>query len=310
MNYVLITPVKNEQKYIRQTLDSVVAQTELPLAWVIIDGGSQDKTRDIVKEYAAKYPWIYLKYQLHFSDKGGHTNVSIAMKEAYEYLKQSGIPFDYVANIDADQVLEPNVCEGIISALKKNLGVGAASGQVYNPNGNPDTYPEGEISNKRIYNRGAFERVGGYPITRYSFDSVVLAKMRIANWDIKTYPEYKIHNLRKDMGIEHTSVIKSNLQWGRSKYYLGYSFSLLVMGCGYLVLKGEIGKSIGVFIGWMDSWINHDEVIADKEVWNHFHNERLSQILDTMWIEPRHIYLVIGFVMVFIAGILAWRFWQ
>jgi glycosyltransferase involved in cell wall biosynthesis len=287
---------------------SVLNQSELPLVWVIIDGGSTDKSRDIVKGYARKYPWIISQCQTRFSDKGGHTNVSLAMKEAYDLIRASGIPFDYVANIDADQVLEPNVCEGIIAEMKKNPSVGAASGQVYDPNGKPDTYPEGEISNKRIYNRGAFERVGCFPITKYSFDSVILAKLRIAKWDIKTHPEYKIHNLRKDMGIEHTSKLKSNLQWGRSKYYLGYSFSLLVMGCGYLVLKGEFGKSIGVFFGYLGSWINRDEVISDKEVWNHFHNDRLNEILGGIWISPKHIILTGIMVGVFITSLLIWRF--
>lgn len=307
MDYVLITPVKNEQKYIRQTLDSVIAQTVLPLVWIIIDGGSTDKTRDIVKEYARKYPWIVPQCQTRFSDKGGHTNVSLAMKEAYECIRASGILFDYIGCIDADQVLEPRVCEGIIAEMKKNPVVGAASGQVYDPNGKPDTYPEGEISNKRVYNHGAFERIGNFPITKYSFDSVILAKMRIAKWDIKTYPEYKIHNLRIDSGIERNAW-RSHTLFGKSKYYLGYSFSLLVMGCGYLALKGKIGKSIGVFFGWMDSWINHDEVIDDKEVWNHFHNDRLDQILDTIWIQPKHLVLTAVMCGIIIASMLAIRY--
>lgn len=308
MNYILLTPVKNERRYLPETIASVLNQTVLPLVWVIIDGGSTDMSRDIVKEYAKKYPWIVLQYQLQFSDKGGHTNVSIAMKEAYEYIRASGIPFDYVANIDADQVIPRELFEGLMKHCKENPSIGAASGQVYNPDGKPDTYPEGEISNKRVYNRGAFERVGCFPITKYSFDSVILAKMRIAKWDIITYPEYKIHNLRKDMGIEHTSAIKSNLQWGRSKYYLGYSFSLLVMGCGYLVLKGEIVKSIGVFFGYLGSWINRDEVIEDMQVRNHFHNDRLNEILEGMWIQPKHILITGIIVGLVIASLLIGRF--
>lgn len=309
MNYVLITPVKNEQKYIRKILDSVVSQTILPEAWVIIDGGSTDKTREIIKEYARKYQWIVLQCQLHFSDKGGHTNVSIAMREAYENLCESRISFDYIANIDADQILPVNFFEGIIREMAFDFPVVAASGLVYNPSGKPDTYPSGELSNKRVYRRSALDHIGGYPVTKYSFDSVILAKMRMRSaWEIRTYSQYKIQNLRKDMGIEHTSVIKSNLQWGRSKWYLGYSFPLLVMGCGYLVLKGEIGKSIGVFFGWIGSWISRDEMIADKQIWNHFHNDRLKDILGGIQIEPKHI-VIMGIVSGFIiAGMIGWKF--
>jgi len=40
MKYVLITPSRNEEKFIQKTLDSMVAQTLLPVRWVIVDDGS------------------------------------------------------------------------------------------------------------------------------------------------------------------------------------------------------------------------------------------------------------------------------
>ena len=48
MNYVLITPAHNEEKFITKTLDSMVAQTLLPERWVIVDDGSTDRTAEIV----------------------------------------------------------------------------------------------------------------------------------------------------------------------------------------------------------------------------------------------------------------------
>ena len=33
-SYVLITPAKNEEKYIQKTLNSIVSQTILPKRWV------------------------------------------------------------------------------------------------------------------------------------------------------------------------------------------------------------------------------------------------------------------------------------
>src|SRR5271155_904716 len=56
--YVLITPARNEEAFIKKTLDSVVQQTFLPLKWVIVDDGSTDRTSVIVESYAKRYPWI------------------------------------------------------------------------------------------------------------------------------------------------------------------------------------------------------------------------------------------------------------
>src|SRR5437762_2712355 len=45
--YVLITPARNEEAYIGQTIDSVVAQSHRPSAWVIVSDGSTDRTDGI-----------------------------------------------------------------------------------------------------------------------------------------------------------------------------------------------------------------------------------------------------------------------
>ncbi len=60
MNYILITSARNEEKFIEGTIQSVVAQTALPIRWVIVDDGSSDRTAEIVERFARQYPWIEL----------------------------------------------------------------------------------------------------------------------------------------------------------------------------------------------------------------------------------------------------------
>jgi len=40
--YVLITPVKDEEKLLRDVIESVINQTVKPVLWLIIDDGSTD----------------------------------------------------------------------------------------------------------------------------------------------------------------------------------------------------------------------------------------------------------------------------
>ena len=47
-SYVVISPCRNEANYMRRTLDSMVAQSEVPALWVIIDDGSTDETPAIL----------------------------------------------------------------------------------------------------------------------------------------------------------------------------------------------------------------------------------------------------------------------
>ena len=58
----VICPIYNEEKYIAQCIDSILAQ-DYPkddLEVIFVDGMSTDKTREIVAAYAEKYPFIRL----------------------------------------------------------------------------------------------------------------------------------------------------------------------------------------------------------------------------------------------------------
>ena len=54
-NYVIITPARNEEKYIEKTIQSVISQTMLPEKWFVVSDGSTDRTDEIVKKYEEKY---------------------------------------------------------------------------------------------------------------------------------------------------------------------------------------------------------------------------------------------------------------
>ncbi|CAN2171027.1 WcaA Glycosyltransferases involved in cell wall biogenesis [Candidatus Nanopelagicaceae bacterium] len=56
----IITPVFNGQKYIADTIDSVLrVETSIPFEYIIVDDGSTDDSAKIVREYGAKVRYIY-----------------------------------------------------------------------------------------------------------------------------------------------------------------------------------------------------------------------------------------------------------
>ncbi len=57
---VIISPCRDEEQFVRFTLDSVVNQTYRPDLWIIVDDGSRDRTAEIVAGYTAAHPWIRL----------------------------------------------------------------------------------------------------------------------------------------------------------------------------------------------------------------------------------------------------------
>ncbi len=65
MNYnkvSVIIPILNEQKYIKKCLDCLIEQDypKEQLEILLVDGGSNDGTKEIIAEYLKKYSYIYL----------------------------------------------------------------------------------------------------------------------------------------------------------------------------------------------------------------------------------------------------------
>src|SRR5215831_15855299 len=56
--YILISPCRNEAAFMRQTIESVLAQSVRPSQWIIVDDGSTDATAEILRGYAAQHAWI------------------------------------------------------------------------------------------------------------------------------------------------------------------------------------------------------------------------------------------------------------
>ena len=54
----VIIPVYNAEKYIRETLNSIIDQSYKNWEIILVENGSEDKSPDIIREYEKKYPEI------------------------------------------------------------------------------------------------------------------------------------------------------------------------------------------------------------------------------------------------------------
>lgn len=57
----IVTPSYNQAKFIRATIDSVLSQNYPNLEYIVMDGGSTDKTVEILKSYGKKIKWVSKK---------------------------------------------------------------------------------------------------------------------------------------------------------------------------------------------------------------------------------------------------------
>src|SRR6266566_2697746 len=90
--YIVISPVRNEARYLPGTIECMAGQTLLPAQWLLIDDGSADGTGRIIDEAAARYPWIT---SVHRKDRGFRQaggGVMEAFYDGYAHLPNGQLP--------------------------------------------------------------------------------------------------------------------------------------------------------------------------------------------------------------------------
>lgn len=115
----VLIPTLSEEKFIARCLDSVIAQSypfeEMDV--MVVDGGSKDKTKEIVEGYIEKYP------NIRFLNNPGRIQ-SIAFNIG---VKNSDAP--YIVRLDAHAFYKPYYIEGCIKGLRENAKRGNVGGQ-------------------------------------------------------------------------------------------------------------------------------------------------------------------------------------
>lgn len=109
MNKVsIIIAAYNAEKYIEDTLSSVMCQTLKEIEAIVVNDGSTDRTEEIVKDYSKKCNKIKL---ITLSENKG---LLTAHKEAFKVFDG-----EYVMFLDADDMLSPTACEIAYDAITK-----------------------------------------------------------------------------------------------------------------------------------------------------------------------------------------------
>jgi glycosyltransferase involved in cell wall biosynthesis len=220
-NYVLITPARNESRFIEKTLQSVVGQTVKPLRWVIVSDGSTDRTDEIVGAYAAKFDWIKLvrlpqRAERNFAGKVAAFNVGSA--------HLAGLSYDVIGNLDADLSFESDYLGFLMCKFAENPQLGVA-GTPYREEGAP---VERFRSTKdvpgacQLFRRECFESIGGYqPLSSGGIDFVAVLAAQAKGWQTRRFEEKFCWHHRSVGSGNHPDTWRRLLFRGRKDYLLG-----------------------------------------------------------------------------------------
>lgn len=221
--YIIITPAKNEAKFVRYTLESVINQTIKPLKWIIVDDGSTDSTPDIINDYVSKYSFIKL-VQRDKTDSRNFGSKVHAIREGFKELPD--LEYDYYCNLDADVSFEPDYFEKLLNKFETNSKLGICGGKVYDlVNDHFVRQQSGEDSVAgpiQFFRKECYEEINGYTYSKVGLvDAIAEITARMRGWETKTFPELIVKHHRKTSSANNNKY-STALREGKTDFYLGY----------------------------------------------------------------------------------------
>jgi glycosyltransferase involved in cell wall biosynthesis len=226
LRYVLITPARNEEQYIGNAIRSILEQTLRPVAWLIVNDGSTDRTQSIVESHAASHPWIRCinlpeRKERHFGGKAR------AFNNAYASIKD--IEFSFIGNLDADITLPPDYYEFLLGKFAENAKLGVAGTPFVEDFSKPHAHtysnPGANLSHVsgacQLFRRACFNEIGGYqPIQGGGIDWLAVTTARMKGWTTRTFLEKVCFHHRK-MGTAARNPLAARFKHGQEDYYVG-----------------------------------------------------------------------------------------
>ena len=259
-HYLVITPCRNEAEFARRTLDSVTAQTVLPVRWVIVDDGSTDATPQILAEYAAKYEFITV---IRRPDRGKRAVGPGVIEAFYAGLECIDIKdYDYICKLDLDLELPAGYFEGLLRRMVAEPRIGTCSGKPYYRDSESDQLISENIGDEmsvgaaKFYDRQCFEQIGGF-VRQVMWDGIDCHRCRMLGWIAVSWddPALRFIHLRP-MGSSQQGIWAGRVRHGFGQYFMGTGVSYILVSAMYRLPRPPlIIGSLAILWGYFSSML-------------------------------------------------------
>ena len=259
--YLLISPCRDEARYIRRTLDSVAAQSVRPALWVVVDDGSTDETPAILEEYASRLPFLRV---VRRTDRGSRQVGPGVVEAFYAGLETVHLEqFDYLCKLDMDLDLPAGYFELLMQRMESDPRIGTTSGKpwfVHPRDGSlvPERCgDEMSVGMTKFYRIACFKEIGGF-VRQVMWDGIDCHRARMLGWIAESLDLEAVRFVHlRPQGASQKGIWTGRLRKGFGQYFMGTSplYHLAVVVYHLPAYPAFIG-SVAMLWGYFRSWLN------------------------------------------------------
>jgi poly-beta-1,6-N-acetyl-D-glucosamine synthase len=285
VQYIIITPARDEEKHIELTLKSVIAQSVLPSEWIVVNDGSKDNTGSIIDDYAKRYPWIHA---VHRSDRGCRKAGGGVVEAFYDgYVKVVGKAWCYIVKLDGDLSFDETYFQNCFEEFQRNPRLGIAGGMVYHSvNGglqleeNPLFHVRGAT---KIYKRECWDAIGEL-IRAPGWDTLDEVKASMLGWETRSFPDLKV--------IHHRFTGAADGAWrnwvknGTANYISGYHPLFMFLKCIKRAFQRPyLVGALALAWGFVGGYLKGIPQIGDRRLINYLRKQQIRKLMlmDSIW---------------------------
>jgi poly-beta-1,6-N-acetyl-D-glucosamine synthase len=287
MNYVVISPVKNEAEFLEMTIESMINQTTKPLEWVIVNDGSMDATESIVRKYTYKYAWIKLINRPGDVVRKRGKGVVEAFYAGFNTINQG---YNFIAKLDGDVSFDPDYFESLLREFTANPQLGIAGGGLYErPDGR--TWKLNTVVNHvrgatKVYRRECFEAIGGLTPSM-GWDGIDEWKALSMGWKVCSFLNLKFMHYRYTGAA--TGAKKSFYEEGYGAYRMGYHpLFILARGLWHMTNRPFVIGGLTMIWAYYAAWLRREEWLAGPTVVRYIRQIQMEKLAGLLTGKKNH----------------------
>lgn len=278
----IITPIKDEVENLPYLIDSVLNQTLQPRCWVIVNDGSSDGSRELIKNASEKFDWIQFIDKDDKSDYEMRVNYADVLSTGYKELNRTlDNSIDYYMVLDGDMRLTKQYIGQVCEVLEMSEDLVIASGGIYVKSEDglelekrSPIHPAGGAT---LYDGAFYRAIGGPPLVP-GVDSATEVKARIRGFDCRYLTEIEAKAVQSRPTGHKGDIWENAKMRGSNNYVLGQRLIVMLGKAIWMSRTSPYYYGIGALFGYLSDMLTREDKIDDKELLEYYRRRKPIEI--------------------------------